>query len=51
MQPHNVWQQVPADYEWDGAGVSPRAVEDSYYRDTESGLYWLWDMTWNGAGR
>lgn len=51
MQPHNVWQQVPAGYEWDGAGVSPRAVEDNYYRDTESGLYWLWDMTWNGAGR
>ncbi|EYE94653.1 uncharacterized protein EURHEDRAFT_378109 [Aspergillus ruber CBS 135680] len=48
MQPQSVWQ-VPAEYEWNGTGTSPRGVEDSY-RDVESGLYWLWDMTWNGTG-
>lgn len=48
VQP-NVWQ-VPAEYEWNGASISPRVMEDSYHRDVESGLYWLWDMTWNGVG-
>ena len=49
LQSQGVWQ-MPAEYEWNGTGASPRAVEDSY-RDIESGLYWLWDMTWNGTGR
>jgi len=49
MQPQGVWQ-MPAEYGWNGTGISPRGVEDSY-RDIESGLYWLWDMTWNGTGR
>lgn len=49
MQPQGVWQ-MPAEYGWNGTGTSPRGVEDSY-RDIESGLYWLWDMTWNGTGR
>jgi len=47
-QPQGVWQ-IPAEYEWNATGASPRGVEDSY-RDVESGLYWLWDMTWNGTG-
>lgn len=48
LQPQGVWQ-MPAEYEWNGTGASPRGVEDNY-RDVESGLYWLWDMTWNGTG-
>lgn len=48
MQPQNI-RQLTAEYEWNGTGTSPRGVEDSY-RDVESGLYWLWDMTWNGTG-
>lgn len=48
LQPQGVWQ-MPAEYEWNGTSASPRGVEDSY-RDVESGLYWLWDMAWNGTG-
>lgn len=49
-QTQSIWQ-MPAEYEWNGLGVSPEAVEDNYHRDAESGLYWLWDMAWNGTGK
>ncbi|KAB8204096.1 fungal-specific transcription factor domain-containing protein [Aspergillus parasiticus] len=42
--------QVPMDYGWDGAGAVPMGVEDPYLGNGESGMYWLWDMTWDGMG-
>lgn len=49
-QTQSIWQ-LPMDYEWGGFGVSSsEAVGHSNHRDAESGLYWLWDMTWNETG-
>lgn len=48
-QTQSNWQ-LPVEYEWNGLGVSSEAVEDSYHRDAEGGLYWLWDMAWNETG-
>lgn len=48
-QTQSIWQ-LPVDYEWGGFGVSSGAVEHSHHQDADSGLYWLWDMTWNGTG-
>ncbi|KAE8396350.1 fungal-specific transcription factor domain-containing protein [Aspergillus alliaceus] len=42
--------QVPMDYGWDGAGAVSMSVEDPYLGNGESGMYWLWDMTWDGVG-
>ncbi|KAF7596806.1 hypothetical protein BBP40_012405 [Aspergillus hancockii] len=49
VDPQYSWQ-VPVDYGWDGAGTVPMGVEDPYLGNGESGMYWLWDMTWDGMG-
>ncbi|KAE8352515.1 fungal-specific transcription factor domain-containing protein [Aspergillus coremiiformis] len=42
--------QIPMDFGWEGAGTVPMGVEDPYLGNGESGMYWLWDMTWDGIG-
>jgi hypothetical protein len=48
-QSHGSWQ-LPSD-DWSMPGFSRGAVEDTYQDSIEGGLYWLWDMTWNGDER
>ncbi|KAJ5431381.1 Transcription factor [Penicillium cf. griseofulvum] len=42
-----VWQ--PAEYDWSMSGLSREPVENNHQDNVEGGLYWLWDMTWNGV--
>ncbi|KAJ5265590.1 transcriptional regulator family: Fungal Specific TF [Penicillium chrysogenum] len=46
---HEVWQ-LPAEYDWNMPGLSREPVENDHQDSVEGGLYWLWDMTWNGVG-
>ncbi|KAG0153631.1 hypothetical protein PDIDSM_2285 [Penicillium digitatum] len=49
MQTHESWQ-LPAEYDWNMPGLSWEPVENNHQDSVEGGLYWLWDMTWNGIG-
>jgi hypothetical protein len=46
---HEVWQ-LPAEYDWNMPSLSREPVENDHQDSVEGGLYWLWDMTWNGVG-
>ncbi|CAG7931493.1 unnamed protein product [Penicillium olsonii] len=43
-----LWQQTD---DWNMPGFSRFIPEDTYQDNTEGGLYWLWDMTWNETER
>ncbi|KGO67729.1 Transcription factor, fungi [Penicillium italicum] len=49
MQTNESWQ-LPAEYDWNMPGLSREPVENNHHDSAEGGLYWLWDMTWNGGG-
>ncbi|KAL5342236.1 fungal-specific transcription factor domain-containing protein [Aspergillus crustosus] len=36
--------------DWTGADVPPGVFENTNDINGEQGLYWLWDMSWNGTG-
>lgn len=48
IQPDNTWQQS-APNEWHDPSVSLGSMETASYGTSERGLYWLWDMSWNGT--
>ncbi|EAL84969.1 Zn(II)2Cys6 transcription factor [Aspergillus fumigatus Af293] len=48
IQPDNTWQQS-APNEWHDHSVSLGSMETASYGTSERGLYWLWDMSWNGT--
>ncbi|KAJ5813021.1 transcriptional regulator family: Fungal Specific TF [Penicillium robsamsonii] len=48
IQTHEVWQ--PAEYDWSMPGLAREPLENTHQDSVEGGLYWLWDMTWNGVG-
>ncbi|KAF7167563.1 hypothetical protein CNMCM5623_000869 [Aspergillus felis] len=48
LQPDHAWQQS-APNEWRDPSVSLGTMETATYGTSERGLYWLWDMSWNGT--
>jgi hypothetical protein len=48
LQPDPAWQQS-APNEWRDPSVSLGIMETATYGTGEQGLYWLWDMSWNGT--
>ena len=48
LQPDHAWQQSTPN-EWHDPSVSLDAMETAAYGTGERGLYWLWDMSWNGT--
>ncbi|XHG03409.1 hypothetical protein AWENTII_006717 [Aspergillus wentii] len=44
--PYYAWQ-MPAQQDWNEPDFSQAGLEETYFDSGESGLYWLWDMTWN----
>ncbi|GFF31074.1 transcription factor C6 [Aspergillus udagawae] len=48
LQPDPAWQQS-ASNEWRDSSVSLGTMETASYGTGERGLYWLWDMSWNGT--
>ena len=42
------WQSTD---DWTMSGFTRPLGEDVYQDNTEGGLYWLWDMTWNQTER
>jgi hypothetical protein len=49
LQSNGTWQLASED--WNMPGFSRSVAEDTYQDSVEGGLYWLWDMTWNGDER
>jgi hypothetical protein len=49
MRPDDQWQ-LSAPRDWGDLGVPSGSIENSTDGIGEGGLYWLWDMSWNGAG-
>jgi hypothetical protein len=48
LQSDHAWQQSAPNESHDPS-VSPGAMETATYGTGEQGLYWQWDMSWNGA--
>lgn len=48
VQPSGGWQ-LPAESNWSLPAVPQAALEESFQQTLDDGLYWLWDMTWNGV--
>ncbi|RHZ59276.1 fungal specific transcription factor domain-containing protein [Aspergillus thermomutatus] len=48
FQSDHAWQQS-APNEWHDPSVPLGAMETTTYGTGERGLYWLWDMSWNGT--
>lgn len=48
IQQSGGWQ-LPAEPNWSLPAVPQATLEDSFQQTFDDGLYWLWDMTWNGV--
>ncbi|KAH8698849.1 putative C6 transcription factor [Talaromyces proteolyticus] len=48
MRPDDRWQ-LSALHDWSDPNVASGSIENTTNGDSEYGLYWLWDMSWNGA--
>ncbi|THC97174.1 hypothetical protein EYZ11_003339 [Aspergillus tanneri] len=48
MRPDDVWQ-LSAEHDSNHPDVPPVAIENNYDGNGERGLYWLWDLAWNGV--
>lgn len=49
-QPENSWPQPLEATGWNPTSLPLEGTEDDVFNNGDGGLYWLWDMTWNGTG-
>jgi hypothetical protein len=49
MRPDDQWQ-LYTPHDWNDPNVPAGSIETTTNGNGENGLYWLWDMSWNGTG-